>query len=160
MKVLIVEDDLDLSRFLTKGLRSEGFLVEHAYDGKIGLSMVQQNTMDCLVVDVNILGINGFELCKLVKKDHPMIPVLMLTALNSLEDKSEGFGAGADDYVVKPVEIKELVWRIRALLHRYSLVGSSKHVSEYKGVVMDTFAKTLQSEGKLIELTAKEFSLL
>lgn len=160
MKVLLIEDEPELANFLKKGFLSEAFEAEMAYDGQIGLSLFQNNIFDIVILDINIPRINGFELCKIFKEQNPRVPVLMLTALDSIQDKISGFGAGADDYLVKPFEFKELLLRMRALTNRYALtgkIGSSLHIADLE---LNPDTKVVMRAGQLIELTTREYALL
>jgi two-component system, OmpR family, copper resistance phosphate regulon response regulator CusR len=161
MKVLLIEDEPELASFIKKGLKSQTFEVDVAFDGKIGKSLFERNTYDIAIVDVNIPYINGFELCKLFKGYEPKVPVLLLTALDSIDDKTEGFNSGADDYLVKPFEFQELILRISALTKRQQLNYNPYNDSiKIADLELNTHIKTVTRAGELIELTSKEFSLL
>ncbi|MFN0047965.1 MAG: response regulator transcription factor [Cytophagales bacterium] len=161
MKVLLIEDEPELASFIKKGLRSQTFEVDVAFDGKIGKSLFERNTYDIAIVDVNIPHINGFELCKLFKGYEPKIPILLLTALDSIDDKTEGFNSGADDYLVKPFEFQELILRISALTKRQQLNYNPYNDSlKTADLELNAHTKTVTRAGELIELTSKEFSLL
>ncbi|MDX2188697.1 MAG: response regulator transcription factor [Bacteroidota bacterium] len=160
MKILLVEDEKSLASFIKKGLKSEGMEVDIAYDGKIGLSMFNSKLYETVIIDVNIPVINGFELCKMLKSSHSEIPVIFLTALGSIEDKTEGFDAGADDYIVKPFEFKELLIRIKAHYNKYKKHTHKGNTLKIADLVVDITSKTVFRNNKLIELTAKEFTLL
>src|SRR6187402_1177393 len=111
MKILLVEDEERLASFIRKGMVAEGYEVEIAYDGRTGLSLFRQGGFDLVILDVNLPQINGFELCRMIRADDEQVAILMLTALDSLADKSDGFNAGADDYLAKPFEFQELLLR-------------------------------------------------
>jgi two-component system copper resistance phosphate regulon response regulator CusR len=160
MKILLVEDEKDLASFIKKGLKSEGMEVDVAYDGKIGHSFFSSKQYETVIIDVNIPLINGFELCKLCKASNPDIPVIFLTALDSIENKSDGFEAGADDYMVKPFEFKELMLRIKAHHKRFSKNNHQGNVMKIADLHIDTLSKTVFRDGKLIDLTTKEYTLL
>jgi two-component system copper resistance phosphate regulon response regulator CusR len=117
-KILIVEDEPKIADSLKLGLSEHGFEVEVGYDGQTGLKLFESNTYNIIVLDINIPVINGYELCKLIRQRNTHIPVIMLTAFSSLNDKIEGYDAGADDYIIKPFEFKELLMKIRVLLKR------------------------------------------
>ncbi|HET7898883.1 MAG TPA: response regulator, partial [Flavisolibacter sp.] len=116
--ILLVEDEQKIADALKMGLSESGYGVEVAYDGTIGWKLFQQQPFDLVVLDINIPGINGFDLCKNIRQKDTQVPVIMLTALSALGDKIEGYDAGADDYIVKPFEFKELLMKIRVLLKR------------------------------------------
>src|SRR5687768_14432043 len=116
VKILIVEDERKIADTLKFGLSEHGYSVDVAYDGNIGRRLFESNHFDLVILDINIPGINGFELCKIMRGLNEKIPLIMLTALGTLEDKIEGYDSGADDYVVKPFEFKELLLKIRVHL--------------------------------------------
>lgn len=161
MRVLLIEDEPDLASFIKKGIKSQAFEIDVAYDGKIGRSLFERNLYDIAIVDVNIPYINGFELCKIFKTHEPKVPVLLLTALDSIDDKTQGFNSGADDYLVKPFEFQELLLRIAALSKRQQL-NFNPYLDTIKvaDLELNTHIKTVTRAGELIELTSKEFALL
>ena len=116
--ILLVEDEQKIADTLKLGLSENGYDVEVAYDGTIGLKLFETFSFDLAVLDINLPGINGYELCKRIRNRNSQIPIIMLTALSSLNDKIEGYDAGADDYIIKPFEFKELLMKIRVLLKR------------------------------------------
>src|SRR5688572_6655933 len=124
MKVLVIEDEIQVSAFIKQGLEELSFEVEVAYDGNIGERMALNRDYSVIVLDIVIPGINGFDLCKILKKAKPALPILMLTTLGTTADKISGFEAGADDYLLKPFEFDELVARLRALSRRTSFSGA------------------------------------
>ena len=160
-RILIVEDEVKIADTLKFGLSENGYYVEVAYDGTIGLRLFESHNFDLVVLDINLPGINGFELCKKIRYRDNHIPVIMLTALNSLKDKIEGYDAGADDYIIKPFEFRELQMKIRALLKRTLNqnvpVGNILKVDDLE---MNLDSKEVRREGQIISLTAKEFQLL
>src|SRR5688572_27715021 len=106
VKILLVEDERKIAETLKKGLTEQSYHVELCYDGIIGQKLFEAYSFDIIILDINIPGINGYELCKIIRSRNERIPIIMLTALNSTDDKIEGFDAGADDYVVKPFDFK------------------------------------------------------
>ncbi len=161
MKILIVEDEPKVASFIKKGLEEQSYLVEQAFDGNIGKSMVLSSTYDVIILDVNLPGINGFELCKIIRENHIITPVLMLTALGTTDDKLTGFDSGADDYLVKPFEFRELIARLKALVKRGSTDASqTSNVLKVADLELDLDQKIAIREGHKIDLTAKEFALL
>src|SRR6478609_7529998 len=118
MNILVVEDDERVASALKRGLQEESCQVEVAYDGEMGWKLFLSGSFDLLIVDVILPKINGLDLCKMIRNHNANIPVIMLTALGRTDDKVEGFDAGADDYMVKPFEFRELMARIRALQKR------------------------------------------
>jgi two-component system, OmpR family, copper resistance phosphate regulon response regulator CusR len=160
-KILIVEDEHKIADTLRFGLIENGYYVEVAYDGTIGYKLFTTHQFNLVILDINLPGMNGYELCKAIRNRDSSIPIIMLTALNALNDKIEGYDAGADDYLVKPFEFKELLLKIRVLLKRTMNqnipVGSILKASE---LVMNLDSKEVKRGNKLINLTAKEFQLL
>ncbi|MBF9221253.1 response regulator transcription factor [Hymenobacter ruricola] len=160
MKLLLVEDEPKLASFVCKGFRNEGYEIDVAYDGQMGRSLVEQNPYDLVILDVNLPLLNGFELCRLIRANQPHLPVLLLTALDSIDNKVTGFEAGADDYLVKPFEFKELLLRARVLTRRNSEATAVKRVLRLADLELNLDAKTVSRAGQRIELTTKEYALL
>lgn len=158
MKILLVEDEDRLASFIRKGISAEGYEVEVAYDGLMGLSLFRKNNYDIILLDVNLPHINGFELCQLIRADNESVPVLMLTALDSLADKADGFNAGADDYLAKPFEFQELLLRLRALTRRSGT--KPKQVLRLADLELNLDTKTVTRAGQRIDLTTREYSLM
>jgi DNA-binding response OmpR family regulator len=159
--ILLVEDEQKIADALKMGLTEAGYWVEVAYDGGIGWKLFQQQGFDLVVLDINLPGINGFELCKNIRQRNAQVPVIMLTALSALGDKIEGYDAGADDYMVKPFEFKELLMKIRVLLKRTLNqnvpVGTVLKAADLE---MNLESKEVKRSNTVINLTAKEFQLL
>lgn len=160
LSILVVEDEKKIADALKKGLAEQQFHVEAVYDGLIAKRMLENNFFHLVILDVNLPGMNGYELCKFIRSRDEKIPVIMLTALNALNDKIEGFDAGADDYIVKPFDFKELLVRIRALLKRIYQQVQQGNILRVSDVVMNLENKEVSRSGKPISLTAKEFQLL
>jgi two-component system, OmpR family, copper resistance phosphate regulon response regulator CusR len=160
MNILVVEDEVKVADFLKKGLEEKGYAVELAYDGQMGEKLALRNHYDILLLDVILPLINGYELCKRIREKKPLVPILMLTALGTTDDKLTGFDSGADDYLVKPFEFKELLARIRALVKRSSGVAHTSAVLKVADLELNIDKKMARRGGTDIELTAKEFSLL
>ena len=158
MRILLVEDEERLASFIRKGMVAEGYEVEIAYDGRTGLSMFKRGPFDIVILDVNLPQINGFELCRLIRVDDEELPVLMLTALDSLDDKSDGFTAGADDYLAKPFEFQELVLRVRALTRRQR--PKHRQVLRLADLELNLDTKSVTRAGGRIDLTSREYALL
>lgn len=160
MRILIVEDERKLASFLKKGLIENNFEADIAYDGKNAEKLIKQNEYDLIILDIILPDISGLKLCEKFKQQNPRRPVLMLTALGTTDDKVSGFDAGADDYLVKPFEFRELLARMRALLKRFSdMIESSKKLV-VADLELDLDKKVARRGDKVIELTAKEFLLL
>src|SRR5687767_2375085 len=118
INILIVEDEKKIADSLKQGLSENGFYTQVAYDGLMGLKLFRHGIFNLVILDINLPGMNGYELCKTIRNIDPKVPVMMLTAMSSVEDKIEGFDAGADDYIIKPFDFRELLVRVRALLKR------------------------------------------
>jgi two-component system copper resistance phosphate regulon response regulator CusR len=160
-KILIVEDEKKIADTLKFGLSEIGFDVEVAYDGILGYHLFNAHDFNLVILDINLPGMNGYELCKAIRLKDQHIPVLMLTSMIALNDKIEGYDSGTDDYMVKPFEFKELLLKIRALLKRTSNqslpVGNVLKASDLE---MNLDSKEVKRDDKIINLTAKEFQLL
>lgn len=160
MKVLLVEDEPQLASFVKKGLNAEGYDLDIAFDGRMGLSMASNEHYHVIILDINLPIINGFELCRRIRSQDTGVPILMLTALDNLLDKQEGFDAGADDYLVKPFEFAELLMRIRALTRRGSRQPNHGKTLSIADLVLDLDAKVAHRAGQRIDLTTREYALL
>lgn len=160
MKLLLIEDEPKTVQSLRQGLEENGFEVDVAYDGLIGLQLARRGGYLLIISDIIIPGINGVELCKELRKSDNQTPVLMLTALGTTDDKVVGFDAGADDYLVKPFEFKELIARVRALTKRGSGSTQLANVLRFEDIEVNMDAKTVHRSGTKIELTVREFNLL
>ncbi len=160
-KILIVEDEKKIADTMKFGLSEFGFQVEVAYDGIVGYHLFNAQDFNLVVLDINLPGMNGYDLCKAIRLKNQHIPIIMLTSMIALKDKIEGYDSGADDYMVKPFEFKELLLKIRALLKRtmnQSLpVGNVLRASDLE---MNLDNREVRIADQLINLTAKEFQLL
>jgi DNA-binding response OmpR family regulator len=159
MKILLVEDDPRISSFVKIGLESNDCVVDIAYDSAIGERLVLSKKYDVIVLDIVIPGISGFELCKRIRNNNIFTPVIMLTSLDSVEDKLTGFDCGADDYLVKPFSFQELFARLKALnrRNRETIVNPVIKVLDME---LDTITKTVRRNDKEINLTATEYKIL
>jgi DNA-binding response OmpR family regulator len=160
MKLLVVEDEPKVAAFLKQGLEEQLHEVTVVYDGYFGKKMATENFYDVIILDLLIPYINGIDLCKQIRQEQINTPILMLTALGSTDDKVAGLDAGADDYLVKPFEFKELLARIRALGKRSNENYTNNKVYRAADLELDPESKTVRRAGKMIDLTAKEFTLL
>ena len=160
-RILIIEDEKKIADTLRLGLSEHGYEAEVAYDGNIGLKIFLHGHFDLIILDINLPGMNGFELCKLIRKSNDQVPVLMLTSMNQMNDIVEGYDAGADDYLVKPFEFRELLLKMRVLLRRtlnqQSPVGNILKAADLS---MNLDSKEVFRGINKIKLTAKEFQLL
>jgi two-component system copper resistance phosphate regulon response regulator CusR len=161
MKVLVIEDEQEVANFIKQGLEEQLFQADVAYDGNIGERLALNRDYDVILLDIVIPGINGFDLCKTIKKEKPATPILMLTTLGTTSDKVTGFNSGADDYLLKPFEFEELIARLKALVRRPSISGTTySHVLRFEDLKLDLDKKLAYRKDQLIKLSAKEFSLL
>jgi DNA-binding response OmpR family regulator len=161
LKILVVEDEKKIADTLKLGLAENGYYVEVAYDGKIGLQLFSSHPFDLVILDINLPGMNGYDLCKAIRYRNQQMLVIMLTSMSALENKIEGYDAGADDYLVKPFEFRELLLKIRALMKR-SAAGNMPvgNILKAADLEMNLDNKEVHRAGKKIKLTAKEFQLL
>lgn len=161
MKILVVEDEQQVAGLIKQGLEEQSFEVDVAFDGTIGKHMAMSRSYDLILLDVVLPGINGFDLCKILKQENPSIPIMMLTTLGTTSDKVAGFDAGADDYLPKPFEFAELIARIRALKRRPAIFNpGGMHLLRYEDLRLDTQKKIAYRHDQPIKLSAKEFVLL
>ena len=163
MKILIIEDNLRVSSLMKRGLESQGYEIYISEDAEDALVIVERIDFDLIITDIMLPQMNGIELSKLIKQKHPDLPIIMLTALGTIDEKIEGFDAGADDYMVKPFEIRELYARIKAILLMKPIAHSKKEESnilEYQDLTINKNTNRVFRNGIEIELTPKEFKLL
>lgn len=160
--ILVIEDDKRVADLIQRGLEEEGFVATLAHDGLTGLKLALTPAFDLVITDIILPGTGGLELCKEVRATRPQVPIIMLTALGTTDDKVEGFDAGADDYLVKPFDFRELLARTRALLKRSQdrLQSAESHLLRYGGLEMNLHTKSVRRGEKDIDLTPKEFKLL
>jgi DNA-binding response OmpR family regulator len=159
LNILLVEDEKKIADVLQKGLAEHQFHVELAYDGLIGKKKFESGNFHLVILDINLPGMNGYELCRYIRTRNEKVPVIMLTALNAINDKIVGFDAGADDYIVKPFDFMELLVRMKALLKRIYQVQQG-NMLKVGDVVLNLDNKEVLRSGESIPLTAKEFQLL
>jgi two-component system copper resistance phosphate regulon response regulator CusR len=160
MKILIVEDEPKVASFIKKGLEENNYEAEIESDGLAAENLVQHKRFDLFIIDIIIPGIDGLDLCRRLKKLNPNIPVLMLTALGTTDDKIAGFDAGANDYLVKPFEFRELIARVKVLLKKPDILPESENILRVADLELDRDKKVARRGKSYIDLTAKEFSLL
>jgi DNA-binding response OmpR family regulator len=160
INILVIEDEPKVAAFIKTGLEENDFIVQIAYDGAMGKSYALTNQFNLIILDINLPLINGFELCKIIRSNSILVPILMLTALDRMEDKLQGFDYGADDYLTKPFDFKELIARIKALIKRSQQLPIVSGVIKVADLEINRDAKTISRNGKVIELSSKEFALL
>jgi DNA-binding response OmpR family regulator len=160
-KILIIEDEPKIADTLKLGLSEHDYQADVAYDGVTGQKLFNENKYDLVVLDINLPGINGYRLCQNFRSVNAQIPIIMLTSLIELNDKVEGYEAGADDYIVKPFEFRELLLKIKVFLKRTLNQHSVEAIVLRAGdLEVNSDSKQVKREDKLINLTAKEFQLL
>ncbi|SDJ12353.1 DNA-binding response regulator, OmpR family, contains REC and winged-helix (wHTH) domain [Pedobacter sp. ok626] len=161
-KIGLAEDDLKIAELIKTGLEEYGYEITSISNGIQALESFQTNNFDLVILDLMMPGLNGIELCRQLRTTHKTLPILMLTALGSIDDKVTGLKSGADDYLVKPFHFKELLARIEALLRRnqFQPEKTDDQMLSFDDISLNTYSKEVQRAGVPIELTAKEFTLL
>src|SRR5436190_4148298 len=158
MRVLIAEDDAGVQRFVVKGLKEQAYAVDAVSTGSEALEQAEINSYDLIILDVMLPGLSGLEVCRRLRESGLQIPVLMLTARDAVEDRITGLDHGADDYLTKPFEFRELLARLRALLRRSGELRPAKIT--VADLLLDTAAQSVSRAGRNVSLTAKEYALL
>lgn len=156
-RILIIEDDEAILRFLRRGLAYEGYIVDTATEGQSGLALARDHPPDLVVLDWMLPGLDGLEVCRRLRAGGP-VPILMLTAKDTIHDRVQGLDAGADDYMVKPFDLDELLARIRALMRRAQ--PNRPKVLRFADLSLDTGTRQAARGDRVISLTAKEYELL
>jgi DNA-binding response OmpR family regulator len=159
MRVLLVEDERKISTYVKRGLEEQGYAVDAAYTGKEALDWVESIEFDLLVLDILLPEMDGLSVCREIRKQGSRVPILMLTARDSIDDRVAGLDAGADDYLVKPFALKELLARLRALSRR-SNEAPKETLLQIADLTLDTLTHRVKRGGKLISLASKEFAIL
>ena len=164
IKILLIEDDYQLSKNIAEVLQAENIQVETVFDGSLAERLLQKNTYDCIIMDINLPNKNGYLLCKDFRTFNQHTPVLMLTAFGELEDKIKGFDCGADDYLTKPFYMRELLLRIQALIKRSNRINTATNQQEHiyiaDDIVLDDLQKKVSRAGQEIILTPREYQIL
>lgn len=161
MNILIVEDEERIAELVKRGLEENGNIATVAYDGLSGKKLALQYDYDLIIADIILPKLNGIDLCKEIRFAKPELPIILLTALGTTDDKIEGFDAGADDYLVKPFDFRELLVRIRAVMNRK--IGKRPDLTTslvYADLELNNLTKMVSRSGKTISLTPKELKLL
>ncbi len=158
--ILLLEDDPVLSAEIKSFLQKQGFGCDAVYDGSLVEKQLRTRRYDLALLDVNVPGINGLEVCRRLRNADPALPILMLTAYGEIEDKTEAFEKGADDYLVKPFLLQELLLRIKALLRRKETPQTPESRYEIADLIIDLNAKTATRGGQDLALSPKEFRLI
>lgn len=160
MRILIIEDEVKTVQSIKQGLEEHQWDVDVAYDGTMGFQLATRSPYALIITDIILPGMNGLELCQKLRDANVSTPILMLTALGTTEDKVVGLDAGADDYLIKPFEFRELMARVRALTRRSNSVGQTANLLKIADLELNPDTKQVVRAGKEITLTAKEFQLL
>lgn len=158
MKILIIDDDKNILSFLDKNLKKYDFSVNTSESGANGLNMILKNKNDLIIIDLNLPDIDGFELCKLVRKNKIMLPILILSGDDKINSKIKLLNSGADDYLIKPFQIEELVARMNALLRRPHQI--SENTININGLEINKKNQKVKKDGQEIYLTRKEYLIL
>jgi two-component system, OmpR family, copper resistance phosphate regulon response regulator CusR len=159
MRILVIEDEKKIAEFLRRGLREEGYTVDTAGDGEAGFSLTADHDYDLIILDLMLPKIDGLSLCRRLREEKSAVPILMLTAKDTVQDKVTGLDAGADDYLTKPFAFEELLARTRALLRKKNATSPSTTL-RIGDLEVDLLAHTVTRAGRAIELTTREFALL
>ncbi|MEB0262930.1 MULTISPECIES: response regulator transcription factor [unclassified Mucilaginibacter] len=161
MKILIIEDEVRIATLIQQGLEEQEHLVVIAYDGLTGKKLALQNDYDLVISDIILPQLSGIEVCREIRLVKPDMPIILLTALGTTDDKVDGFDAGADDYLVKPFDFRELLVRIRAVMNRkIGRTTVQPVILKYADLELNNQTKTVSRSGKTISLTPKELKLL
>jgi two-component system response regulator MprA len=157
-RILIIEDDQAILKILQRGLAYEGYTVDTATEGRSGLMLARDHQPDLVVLDWMLPGMDGLEVCHRMRTASGSVPILMLTAKDAVQDRIQGLDAGADDYMVKPFNLDELLARVRALLRRTQ--PDRVPVLKFADLTLDTGSRQASRDTRLVQLTAKEYELL
>jgi DNA-binding response OmpR family regulator len=161
VKILIIEDEARIALLVQQGLEEQGHIAVVAYDGITGKKLALQNDYDLVISDIILPQLNGIEVCREIRQAKPELPIILLTALGTTDDKVEGFDAGADDYLVKPFDFRELLVRIRAVMSRKTGKSAAQQtILKYADLELNNQTKTVSRSGTPINLTPKELRLL
>lgn len=159
-QICLVEDEQKVAAFICKGLEEHGYKVKKAGSAAAARAILQNETFGLLILDVMLPDINGIEFCREIRSKNTQTPILMLTALDQIQNKVSGLKAGADDYLVKPFHFSELLARIEALLRRQPVSVKEDHILTFDDLQLDTWSNIVERAGQQITLTAKEYTLL
>lgn len=158
MKILVVEDERDLNRIITKHLKKNNYSVDSCFDGQEALDFISYSEYDLIITDIMMPNVDGYEFIDKLRANKNDTPVIMLTAKDTLEDKIMGLDSGTDDYIVKPFEFDELLARIRVLMRRN--YGLATNIIQIEEVTLDLAKKQITKSGEIIDLTGKEYEVL
>jgi len=160
MNILLIEDDNTLNQNIREALKAEGMQTTWLYDGLLAERILKREVFDCVIMDINLPGKNGFELCREFREYNLHTPVLMLTAFGELDDKVQGFNYGADDYLTKPFYMRELVLRIKALIKRKNTIKNTGSTINAGDITIHLHTKKVTRQDREIILTPREYQIL
>jgi DNA-binding response OmpR family regulator len=162
MKILIIEDDPTLNKNIKEALIAEGYIAVSVFDGLLAERLLKKEKYDCIIMDINLPGKNGFDICKDFRQHNQNTPVIMLTAFGELEDKVQGYNCGADDYLTKPFYMRELLLRVNVLLKRITnaTTNAKREIISCGDIVINLKSKKVTRQEKEISLTPREFQIL
>src|SRR5215813_11224981 len=158
MRILLVEDDPRIARFVSRGLREESYAVDVTGNGDEAVYKASINDYDAVILDLLLPGCDGFQVCRSIRAQGSVVPIIMLTARDTVQDRITGLDSGADDYLTKPFAVAELLARLRALMRRGHMVRPA--TIKIADLLLDTRAKQVTRSGKQLQLTTKEYALL
>lgn len=159
-KILIVEDELKVAAFISKGLNTQNLSNDIASTGAQAINLFNKNNYDLVILDIGLPDMSGLNVCEHIRKNNQIIPILMLTAMGNLSDKLSGFEVGTNDYMIKPFDFMELLVRVKSLLQFSKLVSKKNDSIQISDLELDLNEKVARRAGKEIQLTAREFNLL
>jgi two-component system OmpR family response regulator len=159
MRILVVEDDLETARYISKGLRESGHTIDHSADGRDGLFLATENSYDLLIMDRMLPGLDGLSIIRALRAAHHRTPILILSALGEVDDRVQGLRSGGDDYLIKPFAFSELLARLEALARRHDS-NAADAVLKVGDLEMDRLAHKVSREGRTLDLQPREFRLL
>jgi DNA-binding response OmpR family regulator len=162
MKILIIEDDPTLNKNIKEALIAEGYIAESVFDGLLAERLLKKEKYDCIIMDINLPGKNGFDICKDFRQYNKNTPVIILTAFGELEDKVQGYTCGADDYLTKPFYMRELLLRVNVLLKRITntTTNAKREIISCGDILINLTSKKVTRQEKEILLTPREFQIL
>ncbi|MBS1764441.1 MAG: response regulator transcription factor [Bacteroidetes bacterium] len=160
MNILLIEDDKTLNQNISEALKAESINTTSLYDGNLAERILKRESFDCIIMDINLPGKNGFDLCRDFRKFNSTTPVIMLTAFAELDDKIQGYDCGADDYLTKPFYMRELLLRINSLIKRTNSTTIQNVIINADDIVIDTKTKSVTRQGQNISLTPREYQIL
>ena len=164
-KIVLIEDETSVVSFIKKGLQEKGYEISVAFDGRTGISLVQENDFDLVILDIMLPEMNGLDVCKEIRKTNKSVPILFLTALGTSENIVLGLENGGDDYLVKPFKFIELVARIKSLLRRSTPINTSEiaeneNIYQFSDLMVNDYTKKVSRAGEEVSLTSTEYKLL